>query len=34
MERGFGLEDGQEDFGKPTQRVDAAVRPAGVQLGG
>ncbi len=34
MERGFGLEYGQEDFGKPTQRVGAAVRPAGVQVGG
>ena len=34
VECGFRLEDSQKDFGKPTQPVGAAVRPASVQVGG
>ncbi|GGL18108.1 hypothetical protein GCM10010844_41190 [Deinococcus radiotolerans] len=34
VERGFDLEDGQKDFREPSQRIEAATREMGFEVGG
>ncbi|UBV45499.1 hypothetical protein LAJ19_21005 (plasmid) [Deinococcus taeanensis] len=33
VERGFSLEDGQEDFREPPQSIEAAMREMGFEVG-